>query len=176
MSRLIDTLPGAGTPEAKKLDELASSGPGGFRVAAMLTKAAVAAEKGDAKSAAAIYGQINADTGLEKPWRDLALIRKTEVEYDQLKPEEVIARMKPLAIAGDPWFGSAGEMLAIAYMKSGQQKLAGPVFAAIAKDKTAPRSVRSRAGQMAGLLGIDAVEIDEDKGEGANGNAGSDAQ
>ena len=76
--------------------------------------------------------------------------------------------MKPLAVAGDPWFGSAGEMTAIAYMKMSKPDLAGPIFAAMAKDKTVPQTIRSRARQMAGLLGIDAIEAIENEDSGNN--------
>jgi hypothetical protein len=41
----------------------------------------------------------------------------------------------------------------------GKNDLAGPLFAGIAKDENVPQSIRSRARQMAGLLGIDAVEL-----------------
>ena len=39
---------------------------------------------------------IAGDTSLPKPFRDLALIRQTALEFDSLKPEEVIARLQPL--------------------------------------------------------------------------------
>jgi hypothetical protein len=74
----------------------------------------------------------------------------------------VIARLKPLAKPGNPWFGSAGELVAMAYLKEGKKDLAGPLFAAIAKDEDAPKSMRSRARQMAGVLGYDAV-VDVDQ-------------
>ena len=78
--------------------------------------------------------------------------------FDALKPQQVVDRLKPLAVEGAPWFGSAGELVAIAYMKMRKPELAGPMFAAMAKDENVPQSIRSRARQMAGLLGIDAVE------------------
>jgi hypothetical protein len=79
-----------------------------------------------------------------------------------MTPEAVIARMKPLAKPGNPWFGSAGELLAAAYLKQGKKDLAGPLFAAIAKDESVPRSLRSRTRQMAGQLGYDAVsDVDQ---------------
>jgi hypothetical protein len=43
-------------------------------------------------------------------------------------------------------------------MKMRKPDLAGPMFAAMAKDETVPDSIRSRARQMAGLLGVDAVD------------------
>ena len=66
------------------------------------------------------------------------------------------------ATPGNAWFGSAGEMVAMAYLKQGKENLAGPLFAAIAKDDEVPQSLRTRTRQLAGLLGYDAVEdVDE---------------
>lgn len=158
MSGVLDTVAGGGTPDAKKLDALTGASQPGYRAAALLAKAAVAVRRGDSKSAIAIYKGMAADDGLEQPYRDLGLVRQTALEFDALKPQAVVDRLKPLAVAGDPWFGSAGEMTAIAYMKMRKPDLAGPIFAAMAKDTQVPRTIRSRARQMAGLLGIDAVD------------------
>jgi hypothetical protein len=73
-----------------------------------------------------------------------------------LKPEDVIARLQPMAKAGNPWFGSAGEMTALAYLKQGKNAEAGKLFAAIAADNQVPNSIRARAVQIAGTLGVDA--------------------
>ncbi|HYI07356.1 MAG TPA: hypothetical protein VD858_20890, partial [Reyranella sp.] len=59
---------------------------------------------------------------------------------------------------GNPWFGSAGELVGLAYLKQQQPAQAGRVFAAMAKDMALPQSMRSRAVQMAGALGIDATQ------------------
>jgi len=158
MDKLIATAEGGGTPDAKQIEAMAQADQPGYRASAQLLKAGLAARKGDAKGAAALYAAMAADTKLDQPYRDLALIRQTAVEYESLKPEQVVERLKPLAVAGNPWFGSAGELVAIAYMKMRKPDLAGPLFAAMAKDETVPQSIRSRARQMAGLLGIDAVE------------------
>ena len=119
--------------------------------------AALALDKGDDKAAIAQYAAIAADTGIAQPFRDLALIRQTAVEFDTLPPATVVARLKPLAVAGNPWFGSAGELVALAYQKMGKADLAGPLFAAMAKDKDVPETIRTRAMRLAGLLGVDAV-------------------
>ena len=73
----------------------------------------------------------------------------------------LLVPLKPLAVAGNPWFGSAGEMVALAHLKQNKPELAAPIFAAMAKDKTLPESLRSRSIQMAGALGVDAVPADE---------------
>ena len=92
-----------------------------------------------------------------------------------MKPEDVIARLKPLAEPGDPWFGSAGELVGAAYLKQGKADLAGPLFASIAKDKDVPETLRSRARQMAGLLGVDAITDADTLVQQATANAANGA-
>ena len=139
-----------------RLDILADTGSDGVRAAATLTRAALAVEQNDRKLAAAKYRQIAADTGFAQPYRDLATIRGVAVDFDSITPEEVIARLQPLAKPGNPWFGSAGEMTAMAMIKLNRKPEAGRLFAAIAADKAVPESLRSRAVQIAGTLGVDA--------------------
>lgn len=156
-AKVLEVAANNGTPDAKELDAVATAGQPGYRVAGLLTKAGLAVQKGDSKAAIAIYQQIAADTSLAQPYRDLALIRQTALEFDGMKPQDIIARLKPLAVEGNPWFGSAGEMVAIAHMKMRKPDLAGPIFAALAQDENVPSTIRNRAVQMAGLLGVDAV-------------------
>ena len=140
----------------KQLDELANSGSKAVRASAMFTRAALALQQNDVKLATAKYREIAGDDGLPKPYRDAALIRQTALEFDSLKPEEVIARLKPLAEPGNPWFGSAGEMTAMALIKQGKKGEAGQLFARIARDKQVPETLRARAVQIASTLGVDA--------------------
>lgn len=141
-----------------KLDSLAKSDSEGYRVAAILTKAALASEAGNTASAVASYKSIADDDGLAQPYRDLALIRMTALELDRLPPKQIIDRLKPYAKAGNPWFGSAGEMTGLAHIKLNQPRDAARIFAAMAKDQKVPETIRTRAVQMAGSLGVDAIQ------------------
>ena len=85
----------------------------------------------------------------------------------------MVDRLKPLAVPGNPWFGSAGEMVAISYLNMNKSDLAGPLFAQLAKDETVPPTIRSRALQMAGVEGIDAVQSDGDDKKATPTNAGA---
>lgn len=140
---------------AQKLDELSRSKHPSVRASALFTRAALAIEENDAKLATAKYREAAEDEDLPKPYRDAALIRQTAMEFDTLKPEEVIARLQPLAKPGEPWFGSAGEMTAAAMIKQGNKPAAGRLFVAIARDKTVPDTIRTRAVQIASSLGVD---------------------
>ena len=48
-------------------------------------------------------------------------------------------------------------MTALALIKQGKNQEAGQLFAAIAKDSGGPQTIRSRAVQVAGSLGVDAT-------------------
>ena len=146
---------------AAKMDEIAADAGPGYRAAALLTKADVAIQTGDDAAALAIFKQIASDGDLPQPYRDLALIRQTTLEFDTLAPTAVVERLNALAKPGSPWFGTAGEMVALAHLKQNQPQRAAPIFAAMVKDETVPQSIRSRAVQMAGALGVDAVPTDD---------------
>ena len=110
----------------------------------------------DGLLALSIYTAMSADKGLEQAYRDLALVRATALEFDALKPDQVISRLQPLAQTGQPFFGSAGEMTALAMLAKGQKTQAGQLFAKLAADKDVPETIRSRAVQIASSLGVDA--------------------
>ena len=158
---LADLSEGKAAGVQARLDTLAGSAGPGYRGAALLTEAAAAQVRGDGKAALAGFGAIAADTALPQTMRDVALVRKTAMEYDTLPPADVIARLKGLAVAGNPWFGSAGEMVAIAYLRTGKPQDAGRILAAIAKDETMPDSLRGRAVRVAGALGFDVPQAPE---------------
>lgn len=142
----------------------------GVGAAARLMEASVLVEQGKLADARSRFAAVAADAKAPQPYRDLATVREIALGFDALPVDQVIARLKPLAVPGAPWFGSAGELLGAAYLKQNRNDLAGPLFAAISRDKTVPPSLRGRARQMAGLLGVDAID---DVNEAANGGAGA---
>lgn len=141
---------------ASQLDDLSNSDSKGVRATALFTRAAFALEQNDQKLAVATYQKIANDSSLPDPYRNAALIRQTALEFDQLQPQEIIARLEPLTKPDNPWFGSAGEMTALALIKQGKSGEAGQLFASIAKDKDVPQSIRERSIQISGSLGADA--------------------
>jgi hypothetical protein len=149
---------GAGAPgnAPQQLDELAEDGGKAVRATALFTRAALAIQQNDLKLAIAKYAQIAGDSTLPQPYRDAAVIRQTALEFDQLQPQQVIARLQPLTKPGNPWFGTAGEMTAMALIKQGQKAQAAQLFAAIAKDTSVPDQIRARSVQIASTLGVDA--------------------
>ena len=156
---LNDLAGGRATPDDPRINKLATAKADGVAAAALITQAGLLQQKGDAKGAAAAFAKIAANTNLGQPYRDMALVRQTAIEFDTMAPDAVIARLKPLAVPGNAWFGSAGEMVGIAYMKQGKNDLAGATFGALAKDESVPESIRSRVIQLASAMGVEAPPV-----------------
>ncbi len=163
---LISALDSANQNDLKTASEkvapLLDDGSPGARTAARLLQAGAALEAGEVAKAAGLYQQVADDPDAPPALRDLARIRDVAARFDSMKPADVIARLSPLAATDSPWFGSAGELVAMAHLEAGNRAEAGKLFAQIAKDEEQPETLRSRARQMAGLLGVDAIE-DVDK-------------
>lgn len=144
---------------AAPLSQLATSKSDGYRAAAIFTQADILLQKNDLKGAAAKFATVAQDGSMAEPFRDLALIRQTSAEYDTLAPAVVVQRLSSLAVPGNPWHGSAGELVAVAYLRQNKRDAAARVFAAMARDRQVPRSLRQRAVQMASVLGTDVGDV-----------------
>jgi len=145
--------------KADNLDDLrkiATEGGPGYSALAKFAQADVLLSRNDIKGAVALYAEIAGDSKLPQPFRDRAIVQQTATEYDSLKPQVVVDRLTGLATPNSAWFGTAGEMVAIAYLNLGKRKEAGALFDQIAQapDGTVPDSIRQRAVQQAGVLGV----------------------
>ena len=139
---------------APALAELATSGVPGYSAAARMADANQLYKDGKVKEATAKFAAIAGDTTLGQPARDYALIRQTNIEFDGLAPRVIIDRLKPLATKESAWLGSAGEMVAMAYLRLNKPNDARAMFKTIAETETVPESIRQRAVQ-----GVDAVDV-----------------
>jgi len=143
---------------APKIADLAQSDIEGYRAAALFARANSETAAGNNPAAIATLRAIAADESLDRTYRDAALVRQTALEFDTLQPQAVVQRLRPLARPGSAWLGSAGEMVGIAYLKMRRPDLAGPIFGQIGRDERVPDSIRNRATQMAGSLGVNVLD------------------
>lgn len=158
MSAIIENIGGGRTKDVpQQLDAIAADGNDVYRASALMTKAALALQSGNRSSAIEEYRRVSADQALPEEYRTAALVRLTGLEFDALPPEQVISRLQEIAKPGNAWFGSAGELTAMALLKQNRRTEAGRMFGAIAADRQVPQSLRGRAVQIAGTLGVDAT-------------------
>jgi len=155
----FDELEGGALPLAdRELAPLATGDGDAASVAAGLARAGIALRDNRRDEAVKIFQAVADNDDAPEPYRQLAAIRLAAAQFEDVQPQAVIDRLKPIAVPGNPWFGSAGELVAMAYLKQGREDLAGPLLASIAKDDGVPETLRSRTRQLAGLLGYDAIE------------------
>ncbi|MBX7513138.1 tetratricopeptide repeat protein [Qipengyuania sp. GH38] len=133
-------------------------GEGTPAISAKMLRAGLLAEEGNTEEAARLFGEVAADGSAPETFRDIALIRQVTAQYDSMKPADVIAKLKPLATPGEPFFATAGELVAHAYLAQGKRAEAGALFGQIARDDATPEGTRARVLNMAGVLGVDAVD------------------
>lgn len=175
--RLVAALDQAGAGNLESADSsaaaVAAESTGGTKAAALLMRAGIAMDQGRTADAVKLYAEVASSSDAPPALRDLASIREMSASFDTRKPDEVIARLEPLAVPGNAWFGSAGELVAMAYLEKGETARAGTLFGEIARAEDVPETLRTRARQMAGLLGVDAIEdpdsfIEDQRLPGAN--------
>lgn len=157
MSAALDKVGSGNIKGAEaELAQLSDSPNDMTRSTALLARASIAIQRSDRKTAGELFAKVAADEAAPQPLRDLATVRGVMVNFDTLKPDEAIARLKPLVEPGKPFFGTAGELTAMAMLAKGDKAGAGQLFARIAADRQVPQTIRDRAVQIAGSLGVDA--------------------
>ncbi len=144
------------------LEPLATGKRAGARAIALMAQGAIALQDGKPTAAAEIFAGVADDADVADEIRELARVRQVSALYDQLEPAEIVRLLDAAAKPGRPFFPSAGEMVAMALVEQGKRQEAGTLFAQIARDENAPQTLQARARQMAGLMGVDAVDDPDD--------------
>ncbi len=149
-----------GRPKAAgdSLEPLAKGQDATYAALALMVQGNSAAAAGDARTAAARFGAVANNVDVAQALRDSAMLRQTLAEYDTLQPEAVVARLRALVSRPGPAFASAAELTALAELKRGNEAAAGALYQRISTAENVPDSLKSRAVQMAGMLGVDAVQ------------------
>lgn len=131
---------------------LGDEGTKGYRLLARLREAALLSERGDARSAVAIYDTVAADTGHDQIYRDLAKLLSVSHGMSIMDRGEVEDRLAPLVGDDNAWRYSARELAATAVMASGDTAAAREAFQALVDDVDAPSGVRARAAELLAIL------------------------
>lgn len=159
ITRAIDQIEGGRIDLATaSLDTVAKGDAAGSAALAKLIQAGIAMQQSKVGDAVKLYDAVAADAAAPQPLRDLATVRGVAASFDTLGPDKALERLKPLAVPGNAWFGPAGELAALAYLKLGKNDQAGTLLREIAKDKDVPDTLKARARQLAGLLGFDSID------------------
>ena len=132
---------------------LAADASADFTALAQLQEAALKAKSGDVAGAVQIYGRLANDNGVDRAFRDLAVILGALHTVDSADPAALVERLAPLTAENSPWRHSALELTALAVERLGDRTRAGEIFARLAGDPDAPLALRMRAAEMLAAFG-----------------------
>ncbi len=139
------------------LDQLAASGPEGYRTLARLRAATLKANAGDLQGAESLWNAVASDSGADPLLRDFASLMATGRDLDHGDPAQLEARLKPLAEPTNAWSSLAREQLAMLDLRQGRVEEARKALQALSIDIDAPSGLRARASALlTGLGGQDA--------------------
>jgi hypothetical protein len=152
--QVADSQKGAGRMAAvADFTAVADKAGAGYRSLARLRAAALKAESGDLAGASLLWDEVAADGSADTLLRDVANLQWALHQMDVADPAAVEARLRPLAIATNPWHALASEALAMLDLRRGRPDAARDTLKALAQDVTAPEGVRRRAEGLLGRLG-----------------------
>lgn len=135
------------------LEQLAASAPEGYKTLARLRAAGLKARNGDLPGAEALWNAVATDSSIDPLLRDFATLMATQHQLDQGNPDQLQARLKPLAVPDNPWSALAREQLAVLDLRLGKTEEARQTLKALSADFLAPAGVRARASALLAGLG-----------------------
>jgi hypothetical protein len=139
------------------LDQLAASGPEGYKTLARLRAATLKANAGDLQGAESLWNAVASDSGADPLLRDFASLMATGRDLDHGDPAQLEARLKPLTDPANAWSSLAREQLAMLDLRQGRVEEARKALQALSIDIDAPSGLRARASALlTGLGGQDA--------------------
>src|SRR5947207_5243672 len=111
---------GKNTDAAKLFASLAQEG-GGYGLLASFEEAELLAKSGDRKAAIAAYDDLSSSSGIDREFRDLAVLLSVMHGLADGDPKVAIERLQPRTEVGNPWRATALELTAAAKLKSGDR-------------------------------------------------------
>lgn len=140
------------TADASRLFAALAQEGGGYGLLASFEEAELLARNGDRKGTVAAYDRLAASSGIDREFRDLAVLLSVTHGLPDDDPKVAIERLQRLTENGNPWRASALELTAAAKLKAGDRNGALDIYKSLADDLSAPQRLRARAAEMAAAL------------------------
>jgi hypothetical protein len=138
--------------DAARLFAGLSQESGGYGLLASFEEAELLAKSGDRKGAVAAYDRLAASSGIDREFRDLAVLLSVMHGLPDDDPKVAIERLQRLTENGNPWRASALELTAGAKLKASDRNGALDIYKTLADDPSAPQRLRARAAELAATL------------------------
>ena len=140
--------PQVATDAATKLVAFADSAPETYKVLALMRAAALYANMDKTPQAAALWTRVAADEAAPNLIRDAANLLWAEHDIDTAKESDLLARLQPMVLMGNPYHGLARSLQAMVYLHEGNVAMAKSLFSQVQADPSVTSGIRSRAAAM----------------------------
>ena len=129
---------------AAALNHFAAAAPEGYKTLADLRAAALYAASGQVQNAEALWTGVAEDGAADPLLRDLATLLWAQHALGTAPDADVLERLQPLALNGNPYHALAREAQALAYLHEGNDAQAKALFTQIVSDPDLPENLRNR--------------------------------
>jgi hypothetical protein len=137
--------------DGKKIEKLTQFAQTNKKVAqsfmARFDAAALALKNDQTAKAVEIYDNVAADTTVETPFRQFAVMLSVQAQMDKGDPKELQTRLQDL-ITDSPWKTTAKELSAYLALKMGDRTKARALFSELATESDVPSSIALRSKDM----------------------------
>jgi hypothetical protein len=133
------------TSDTAKLENFAKTGRKNQAMVARFIAAGKHVSKHEDAQAIAIYNEIAGTSGLDRVWRELALIQSISLRLDKDPPQALEKDLEELSGDNHAWRYSARELAALLAARQGQMQKAVMLLEKITSDPDAPADARNRA-------------------------------
>ncbi|WP_029074182.1 tetratricopeptide repeat protein [Kaistia adipata] len=134
------------------LNEIATTGGGGYPVLASFRAASELAATKKTDEAVKAFDAIAAKPGTPALLQQMARLRAALLVVDTADLAQMKSRIGDLAETGNPWRHSARELLGLTAWRTGDLEAARGYFQSIADDPETPQSMQSRTQLMLDLI------------------------
>jgi hypothetical protein len=137
---------------ARKLESLASTGPGGYAALAELQRAGTLIKARRPADAVAVLDKLATTSGTDSMLKNFAVIQAATLRLGEADFTEMQNRLKPLTENASPWRHSARELLGLAAYKAGRLEEARNSLAMMLGDAGTPQGALDRARVVLGSI------------------------
>lgn len=141
----------------KKLEDLSTSGIGGYVALAELQRAGALLKANRPIDALTLFEKISKDSSVDQMLRDFSAIQAATLRVGEADFTEMQNRLNALKGPGSAWRHTANELLGLSALKAGKADEARAALGALLGDKETPKGTLERARIM--LDSIAAKEI-----------------
>ena len=134
------------------LQALGTSGNAGYRTLARLRAADELSLGGDQAGSLAAFDAVAKDGSVPAAFKGVASIRAAYLALDLEDRDRLEARVKPLAVSGNPWRHAAREILAVAAWKAGDAAAAKSWVDQIESDAETPSDLTNRITVLSSVI------------------------